>query len=56
MLSNATDQPKSTADLNLATCALGDSLVHQQWPSPSSWNIKRDFYLHDIVNTILNRI
>ena len=23
---------------------LGDSLVHQQWHSPSSWNIKRDFF------------
>ena len=39
---------------NLATCALGDSLVHQQWHSPSSWNIKRDFYWD--VNTILNQI
>ena len=29
---------------NLATCALGNSLIHQQWHSPSSWNIKRDFY------------
>ena len=28
----------------LTNCALGDSLVHQQWHSPSSWNIKRDFW------------
>ena len=62
MLSNATNQPKSTVELGymcprppaVATCALGDSLVHQQWHSPSSWNMKRDFYLD--VYTILNRI
>ena len=32
----------------------GDSLVHQQWHSPSSWNIKRDYYID--VYTILIRI
>ena len=26
---------------NLATCALGDSLVHQQWHSPSSWKKRK---------------
>ena len=25
---------------NLATCAIGDSLFHQQWHSPISWNIE----------------
>ena len=39
---------------NLATCALGDSLVHKQWHSPSSWNIKWDFYSD--VYTIFSRI
>ena len=29
-----------------------DSLVHQQWHLPSSWNTKRDFYWD--VYTILN--
>ena len=48
MLSNATNQPQ-----NLATCALGDSLVHQQWHSPSSWNMKRDFYLDVYTISIL---
>ena len=42
MLSNATNQPKSTVELGY-TCSR-DSLVHQQWHSPSSWNMKRDFY------------
>ena len=28
----------------MATYALGDSLIHRQLHSPSSWNIKRDFY------------
>ena len=43
--------------LNLATCALRDSLVHQQWHSPSSWNIKRDFYsdVYTILRYILTR-
>ena len=26
-------------EINLAICALKDSLVHQQWHSQSSWNI-----------------
>ena len=52
MLSNATNQPKSTAELGYM-CPR-ESLVHQQWHSPSSWNIKRDFYLD--VQTIFNRI
>ena len=38
---------------NLAACALGVSLVDQQWHSSSSWNIKRDFF--EDVYTILNR-
>ena len=29
----------------LDRCALGESLFNQQWRSPSTWNIKRDFYL-----------
>ena len=39
-LENATNQLK----YNLATCAIGDSLVQQQWHSPSSRNLKIDFY------------
>ena len=39
---------------NMATHALGDTLIYQQWHSPSSWNIKRDFYSD--VYTILNQI
>ena len=27
---------------DLATCTLVDSLVHQQWQSPISWNIKKE--------------
>ena len=47
-----TNQSKSAVEL--ATCALGDSPVHQQWHSLSSWYIKRDFYSD--VYIILNRI
>ena len=42
MLSKRNDS--TGRSLNLATCALGHSLFHQQWHSPSSWNIERDFY------------
>ena len=35
-------------------CALGDSLVHQQWHTSKSWKMKSDFLLD--VYTILNRI
>ena len=45
MLSNAT---------KLTTCALGVSLVQQQWHSPRSLNMERDSNLD--VYTILNRI
>ena len=39
--------------------SFGDSLVRQQWRSPSSWNTKkRDFYkdAYTYTYTILNRI
>ena len=49
---NAKNQPKSTVELGYM-CPR-DSLVHQQWHSPSSWNIKRGFYSD--VYTILYRI
>ena len=49
MLSNATNQPKSTVERGYM-CPR-DSLVHQQWHSPRSWNIKRDVFLD--VYTIL---
>ena len=39
---NATNQPESTVELGYM-CPR-DSLVHQQWHSPSSWNSNRDFY------------
>ena len=57
MLSNATNhriRPK-----NMATCALGDSLVHQQWHSPSSWKyLKRLLlrWLHHFKTDLINNI
>ena len=50
--SHTTNQPKSTVELGYM-CPRG-LLVHQQLHSPSSWNMKRDFFLD--VYTILNRI
>ena len=52
MLSNATNQPKSTVELGFM-CRRGLSGPLAVTP-PSSWNIKRDFYWD--VCTILNRI
>ena len=51
---NATNQPKSTVELGYM-CARGLSSPQavKQWHSPSSWNIKRNFY-SDLF-TILNR-
>ena len=55
---NATNQPKSTAELGYI-CALGDYLVHQQWHSPSSWNIKKGLLLrckHHFKSDLINNI
>ena len=42
-----------SSEVEVGYMALGDSLVHQQWHLPSSWNLRRDFYLD--VYIILNR-
>ena len=44
MLSNATNQPKSTVEFGYMCQILEfgymcQILVHQQWHSPSSWNV-----------------
>ena len=44
---------------NLVICELGDYVVHHQWHSPSSWNIKKDFYQKEYtfnINTLNTHI
>ena len=41
--------------MNLASYALGNSLVHQQWHSPSGWNMGRYFY-HDFESDFMNNM
>ena len=44
---------------NLLACELRDYVVLHQWDSPSSWNIKRDFYQNEYtfnINTLNTHI